>query len=363
MRIESVSTTHSRIPLLEGSWGDTIHHVTHLELIIAEIATDTGLVGTGYTYTSGYGGASIRAMIDADLALFVIGKPASPRGIWQQCWMHLHDEGGGGVTSHALAAIDVALWDLVAREVERPLVDVLGRCRDTIPTYASGINLHKSLEELLDQVRRWVKEGYTAYKVKVGKPDLDEDVERLTKVREVIGARRLMVDANQGWTVGEAARAIKAFEPLSLTWVEEPLLADDVEGHARLRSLVHTPIATGENVYTLQQFNHFLMRGGCDFVQADVLRVGGITPYLEIAALARAWNVPLAPHFAMEITGSVLCALANAYILENIDGGALTRLKALSEPIEIEDGTFTPPELPGHGIKFNRDYLLDHAVS
>jgi L-alanine-DL-glutamate epimerase-like enolase superfamily enzyme len=125
--------------------------------------------------------------------------------------------------------------------------------------------------------------------------------------------------------------------------------------------LVRSPLAIGENVYTLQQFGHFLARGACDFVQADMVRVGGITPYLEIAALARAFGVPLAPHFMMELSGQLLCCLPNAHILENIDGGSLTDLGALVEPIRIENGYFTPPDAPGHGIIFNRDALA-HAV-
>lgn len=362
MRIEQVTTTYARLPLLAGAWGDSIHHVTHLEVILADVMTDTGLVGTGFSYTSGFGGAAIRAMIDNDIAPFVAGKPASPRGLWHSCWHHLHDEGGGGVTTHALAALDIALWDLVAKEVNQPLTNVLGRCRDRIPAYASGINLNKPLDQLLDQVRGWQAGGYRAYKMKVGKPDIAEDVERVSRVRELVGGGHLMVDANQGWNIGQAARTIAALEHLSPTWVEEPLLCDDVEGHARLRSLVRCPLAIGENVYTIQQFNHYLSRGGCDYVQADVVRVGGITPYMEIAALARAWNIPLAPHFAMEISGQVLCALPNAFILENIDGGSFTALKALEEPIEVEEGWFYPPSRPGHGILFDRDYLRRHTA-
>ena len=140
-----------------------------------------------------------------------------------------------------------------------------------------------------------------------------------------------------GTSAGPSAR-FRAFAPFEPYWVEEPLLADDVEGHARLRRRVRSPIAIGENVYTLQQFNHFLARGGCDFVQADVVRVGGITPYLEIAALARAWGAPLAPHFMMGCPGQLLCCLPHGHILESIDGGSLTDLGALAEPIRIEDG-------------------------
>jgi len=141
-------------------------------------------------------------------------------------------------------------------------------------------------------------------------------------------------------------------------------LCDDIDGHARLRQLVRSPIAIGENVYTLQQFNQYLARGACDFVQADIVRVGGITPYLEVAALARAWNVPLAPHFMMELTGQVLCCLPNSYILENIDGGSLTDLRALVRPFKIVDGWFTPPaDVLGHGIEFDREALKRHAVA
>jgi L-alanine-DL-glutamate epimerase-like enolase superfamily enzyme len=363
LRIESVETTLASLPLPGPAWGDTIHHVTHIELVVTDVGTDTGLVGTGFSYTSGVGGTSLKALLDKDLAPLVLGQEVSPRGLWHRCWHHVHDMGGGGVTTTALAALDIALWDLVAKEVEKPLVAVLGPCRERVLAYASGINLNKPLDALVDQVKGWTANGFKAFKIKVGKPDIAEDVERLTRVREIVGPRPLMVDANQGWDIAHAARAINAYAPLDPYWIEEPLLCDDVEGHARLRRLVGAPIAIGENVYTIQQFNHFLARGACDFVQADVVRVGGITPYLDIAALARAWNVPLAPHFMMELTGQVLCALPNAHILENIDGGSLTDLKALEEPILIEDGYFRPPVgRIGHGIAFDRTYLKAHEV-
>ncbi|HEX3210890.1 MAG TPA: mandelate racemase/muconate lactonizing enzyme family protein, partial [Geminicoccaceae bacterium] len=226
----------------------------------------------------------------------------------------------------------------------------------------SGINLNKSEAELVEQVRGWRAAGFKAFKIKVGKPEIEEDVERLTRVREIAGRLPVMVDANQGWDIGWAARAINAFEPLSPHWVEEPLLADDIEGHARLRQRVRSPIAIGENVYTLQQFGQYLAQGACDFVQADVVRVGGITPYLEIAALARAFGVPLAPHFMMELSGQLLCCLPNAHILESIEGGSLTELGVLAPPIRIADGWFAPPDRPGHGILFDRDVLAAYAV-
>ncbi|MEO8136316.1 MAG: mandelate racemase/muconate lactonizing enzyme family protein [Betaproteobacteria bacterium] len=364
MKIVAVDTRLASLPLPHGPWGDTIHHVTHIEIVVTEVTTDSGLVGTGFSHTSGVGGTTIRALIEQDLGPFIVGAEASPRGLWSKCWKHVHDMGGGGVSTMALAAIDIALWDLQAKEARKSLTAFLGQCHEKIPVYASGINLNKSEDELIDQVKGWVKDGFNSFKVKVGKPEIEEDVERLTKVREVIGRRPLMVDANQGWDIGKATRAINAYEHLNPTWIEEPLLCDDIDGHARLRQLVRSPIALGENVYTIQQFNQYLSRGACDFVQADIVRVGGITPYLEIAALARAWNVPLAPHFMMELTGQVLCCLPNSYILENIDGGSLSDLRALVRPFRIVDGYFTPPmDVLGHGIEFDREALQRHAVA
>jgi L-alanine-DL-glutamate epimerase-like enolase superfamily enzyme len=287
MRIEAVETTLARLPL-QSAWQDAIQDVTHIELVVADVTAETGLVGTGFAYTGGVGGRTLKAMLDHDITPFVIGKEAAPRGLWHQCWHHLHNMGGGGVTTTALAALDIALWDLAAREVGRSLVALLGPVRAGVLAYASGINLNKTEHQLVEQVRGWRAAGFKAFKIKVGKPEIEEDVERLTKVREVAGRLPVMIDANQGWDIGRAARTIDALTPLSPHWIEEPLLADDVDGHARLRPLIRTPIALGENVYTLQQFAQFLALGACDFVQADVVRVGGITPYLEIAALARA---------------------------------------------------------------------------
>jgi L-alanine-DL-glutamate epimerase-like enolase superfamily enzyme len=363
LRIEAVTTQLARLPLLGGSWSDQIRNVSHIETIVTDVVADSGLVGTGFAYTSGIGGTAVRALIEAELAPFVTGKEASPRGRWHEAWMHVHDMGGGGVSTMALATIDIALWDLLAKQAGMALVELLGRCRQRIPAYASGINLQKSEDELLEQVRRWKAEGYRAFKVKVGRPEIEEDVERLRRVKEITGRLPLMVDANQGWDFAKAARAITAFEPLALHWVEEPLLSDDVEGHARLRRLVRTPIASGETVCTLQQFKDYLSRGACDFVQADIVRVGGITPYLEIAALARAFGIPIAPHFVMELSGQVLCSLPNAHILEAIEGGSFSELNALVEPMPVVDGWFTPPSVPGHGIEFDREYLKRHAVA
>jgi len=227
----------------------------------------------------------------------------------------------------------------------------------------TSANLNKPLPELLDQVRNWKAKGYTAFKVKVGRPDIAEDVERLIKIREIIGGLPLMVDANQAWDIGQAVRRANAYQPLAPYFIEEPMPADDIDGHARLRPLIRTPIALGENVYTIQQWSQYLSRGAVDFVQADVCRVGGITPYLDIAALARAHGIPLAPHFVMELSAQLLCCLPHGHMLEDVEGGSFTDLLCLVEPTPVRDGNFTPRSgVLGHGIVFNEDYLKQCAA-
>jgi L-alanine-DL-glutamate epimerase-like enolase superfamily enzyme len=357
MKIASVETMVTKLPILTGEWRDAIHHVTQIEFVVVDITTDTGLLGTGVSHTSGVGGNIIESIVRDVLTGFLVGREVLPKRVWHDAWHFLHDLGGAGLTTTALGAVDTALWDLAAKDADKPLVNVLGRVRDRIPVYGSGINLGMPIDELLDQVKGWVAHGYHGVKVKVGKPDVAEDVERLTKVRELIGPLPLMADANQGWGPELAPRRINALRGLDLTWVEEPLVSDDIAGHARLRTQIETPIGVGENVYNIFQFRDYLLAGAVDVVQADIVRVGGITPWLEIAALAQAFNRPMAPHFMMELSCQVLCATPNGWIAEDVEGGSLSALKGLHTPHELIDGYYTPSDTPGHGLDFNREYF------
>lgn len=349
----------SRIPLPKGEWGDQIHRVTEIEIITARITTDTGLVGAGISHTSGVGGRAMIAMLE-ELRPELEGREVNPRAVWHHSWRYLRDNGPGGTTTLAIAAIDIALWDLIGKQQQQPLVDVLGRVRDRIPLYGSGINLNLSADEVVEQVESFRAAGFFAAKVKVGKPDLEEDVERLTKIREAVGQFPLMIDANQGWSYPDAVRAFRRFEHLNLYWIEEPLPCDDVVGHARLRVRTGTPIGLGENVYTLNQFAQYLSSDAVDYVQADLGRVGGITPWLDIAALSRAFNVPMAPHFVLELSAQILCATPNALCGEMTDGGTLTELQVI-EPQPPVDGYLAARDIPGHGLEFNWPWLKERT--
>ncbi len=360
-RIDEIGISLARVPLPQGPWGDQIHQVTDIEVTVVDLRAENGLVGTGFSHTSGMGARTIGALAH-ELVPTLIGQRVSPRALWNRAYRYVHDIGGAGVTTHAISAFDIAAWDLLGKSLGVNIVDLIGRVRDAVPLYGSGINLNLTVEEVIDQVQRWRAEGYAAAKVKVGKPDLEEDVERLSRIREAVGAFPLAVDANQGWNYPQAVRAFSRFEQFDLLWVEEPLPSDDIPGHARLAREVRTPIGLGENVYTVDQFVQYFEGGAVDFVQADLGRVGGITGYLDIAAAARTRNLPMTPHFVMELSASLLAAVPNISYAEMTDGGTWADLGIFSVTGETRNGFYIPPTAPGHGLVLDRDYLAAHRI-
>ena len=359
--IESIDVEVFRVPLPEGPWGDQIHHVTDIEVTLVTVHGSNGLTGIGASHTSGMGGSTIGALA-REIAPVLIGQRLSPRALWGHAYRYVHDIGGAGVTTHAISAFDIAFWDLLGKSYGVPVIDLLGRVHDRVALYGSGINLHLEIDEVIDQVKRWQAKGYAFGKVKVGKPDLEEDVERLAKLRAAIGNYPIAVDANQGWSFPQAVRAFHRFEQFNLLWIEEPLPSDDILGHARLRARTSTPIGLGENVYTADQFNQYFEAGIVDFVQADVGRVGGITGFMDIATLARVRNLPMTPHFVLELSASLLAAVPNAYAAEVTDGGRWQDLQIVKGGGTEHDGYYYPSPEPGTGLIWDLDYLAQHRV-
>ena len=361
LTIESIEIETSRVPLPQGPWGDSIHLVTDIEVMLIHVKGSNGIIGTGLTHTSG-SGALVFAACARDIIPEVLGKRVSPKGLWKYTWDYLHNIGGAGVTTHVMSAFDIAYWDLLGKTHNTPVVDLIGRVHEKIALYGSGINLNNSVDEVIEQVKRWEKKGYAMGKVKVGKPDLEEDVERLSKIREAVGTFPIAVDANQGWDFAQALRACKKFEKFDLLWVEEPLPSDNISEHARLRQLINIPIGLGENVYNVLQFNEYFRSGGIDYVQADVGRVGGITGYLNIATVADAYNLPMTPHFVLELSAPLLSAIPNARFAEVTDGGSFVELGILKSAGTEKDGFYYPSEEPGTGLVYNYEYLDSHRI-
>lgn len=335
---------------LRRPWGEDVPDVS---VVVVDVRDTDGATGQGFAWTPTIGARAVLAMLEDHVLPFAVGRSAETSG-WRAAWEHVHEAGGGGVTTIALAGLDLARWDLHCRRAGVSLCNALGREHARQPAYGSGVNLHYSLDELVAQAQRWVDAGFPAVKVKIGKPDVREDVDRVTAVREVIGPdRELFVDANQRWEVDQAVSAVHALSHLRLGWLEEPLRADDLAGYIELRDRVDVPIALGENLHTVHRFQDFIDAGAVDVVQPNVVRVGGITPFLEIVALAREANLTLAPHLLPELSAQLAFALSESTWVEDVEDAQFWDLGALTAPtgVQISDGWASGG--PGLGLGFS----------
>ena len=352
--IRHLATRAIRVPL-RRPWGPDVRDLSLVEVVVEDSAGDRGY---GFSWTPSIGAAAVRAHLDHDIAAFAVGRDADPEALWHPLWLHLHEGGGGGITTIAMAGLDLALWDLAAGRAGLGITDHLGRKHESAEVYGSGVNLHYPLDDLVAQAERWVAAGFDAVKVKVGRPELSDDLRRVAAVREVIGPdRRLMVDANQRWSLDQAERAIGELSAFDLTWIEEPLLADDLAAHAALRRRIEVPIALGENLSTRYRFAEFIDAGAVDLVQPNIVRVGGITPFREIAALAEDRGVALAPHLLLELSAQVALALPGEHLVESVEDASFEALGALAaaSPVAVAGAAVYTTGQLGIGIRFTSD--------
>jgi len=350
MRITGAQSFLLTVPV-GGEIADSMQSVTSLEIVGLTVDTDAGLTGTGYTITVGHGGRVIQTVLDTLYLQDLRGRdPHDVRRIWNDLYFgKAHWIGRAGATTMAQAAVDIALWDLIAQAAEQPLWKVLGGSRpDDVPIYNTHAGwLNYSVAQLQDEALRLLDRGYTALKMKVGLADLAEDVRRVQAVRQAIGAdTTLMVDANQKWDLARANEAARRFAEFELAWLEEPLHPDDVPGHAELRRRSPVPIALGEHVYTTHAFRDYVAAQAVDIVQVDVCRVGGITPWLEVAALANAHGLRVCPHAGdlMQVHQHLVRAIPNSWLLEVIP---LWDEGPFAQQVRLENGRCRAPLEPG----------------
>ena len=331
---------------------DAIQSFVTQETPMVRITTSDGLTGTGYTYTIGTGGSSVVALLRDHLAPRLIGRdPTLIEMIWKDLFFATHATAVGAITSLALAAIDTALWDLRSLTAKRPLWQEAGGAQAAVPVYTTeGGWLHIEPAALVDDTLKAREAGFRGAKIKVGRPHVAEDVARLGAVRNAVGpVFEIMTDANQAFTAAEAIRRARQFEAFDLAWFEEPLPAEDLDGHVRLCGATTLPVAVGESIYHPSHFREYLQQRACSIVQADVARIGGITPWLKVAHLAETFNTPICPHFLMELHVSLCAAVPNAAWVEwipQLDDVTHNRL-------EIADGKAVAPMAPGLGIDWN----------
>jgi L-alanine-DL-glutamate epimerase-like enolase superfamily enzyme len=340
---------------------DAIQSFVSQETPMIRIIDADGASGLGYTYTIGTGGPSIMALIERTLGPALIGREANEiEKIWRDLLFMTHATSVGAITSLALAAIDTALWDLKARRASLPLHMLAGGAQDSMRMYTTeGGWLHLSPEALVEDALKAKAAGFSGCKIKVGRPHVSEDVARLSAVRKAVGPSfEIMTDANQAFNVDDAIRRARHYEPLDIGWFEEPLTADDLSGHERLCASTSIPIAVGESLYSTLHFREYLQRNACSVVQVDVARIGGITPWLKVAHLAETFNIPVCPHFLMELHVALCCAVPNARWVEYIP-----QLDDLTtKPMTMKDGRAYPSMDPGLGIAWDEKAIKKAVV-
>ncbi|MFD7924078.1 mandelate racemase/muconate lactonizing enzyme family protein [Streptomyces sp. NPDC059740] len=322
--------------------------MTEVAFLFVELVTEEGHEGIGFSYSKRAGGPGQYAHA-VEIAPELLGEDPSDIGrIWTKLVWAGASVGRSGLSTQAVAAFDVALWDLKARRAGLPLAKLLGAHRDSVRCYnTSGGFLHTPTEQVLDNATASLASGIGGIKIKVGQPDGREDLRRLSAVREHLGDDvPLMVDANQQWDRPTAQRMGRAMEEFGLVWIEEPLDAYDARGHAALAASLDTPVATGEMLASVAEHVELIRHDAADVIQPDAPRIGGITQFLKLAALAEHHHLQLAPHFAMEIHLHLAAAYPIEPWVEHFDWLA----PLFHESLHISDGRMHVPARPGLGI-------------
>ena len=348
-----------RLPLPVAMEASAAGVMTAFDMVTARITDSDGASGVGYTVMHEGQGGPIAAMCDGSFRSSIEGRdPDLIEAIWRDLYKRHHYAGRGGATGFAMAAVDVALWDLKGNRLGAPLWRLLGGANPSVRAYAGNIDLNFPVDELLAGGMASVEAGFRSVKMRLGRPTLREDIARVEAMRNHLPDEiELMADANEAWRVEQAMRAMTLLQPFDLVWLEEPIAPDNTAGYAHLRAMGLVPLAAGENHHTLAEFAALIGAGGVDFPEPDLTTCGGITPFMKIAHLAEANGLPVMSHGAHDLHIHLLAAAPNAAYLE---WHAFGLDKFMADPLTVEDGYARAPDRPGHGIAFDWDALAAH---
>lgn len=346
-KIEDLSVEQYAVPVPDAL-DDATQTFDVLEVVVVKVTTEAAVQGLGFTYTIGEGGAAIASFVANVLEPVVIGRQLQPRSLYAAMRAATTFVGREGISELAISAVDIACWDGLARTQDLPLYALLGAGGESIPAYDTSRGwLQYDEDTLAANAEAVAAEGFAGMKMKVGR-SVAEDVSRIRTVRAALPATcDLMLDANCGLTVQSTRRLCRALDDLDIAWLEEPLEKGDHAGYADVRDRVDVPLAAGENCYSPDQFGQLLAVDGIDVLQPDVCRVGGVTGWLQVAALAATRQLPIAPHYIEPIHAHLVQAAPTTLYLER-HSSVLEEL--LSWDGILEDGTFTPGRSAGHGL-------------
>jgi L-alanine-DL-glutamate epimerase-like enolase superfamily enzyme len=324
---------------------------TAMEFTVVEVVTDEAV--SGQCPIHGY--ALNHALIEGSLKPQAIGEdPLNSERIWEKMYWASLQHGRRGAAISALSAIDTAVWDLKGKILKQPVHRILGGHRDKVASYGSGVDLNYTREELVREMNDYVNTGFRMVKMKVGQKDLLEDLERVKLVRKAIGPDvDLALDVNNGWSFGTAARMARKREEYDIYWREELILADEMDNLVKLARETSIPIAVGENHYTKWEFKELMERGAVEIVQADILKCGGVTEFIKIAAMADAHGLPVCPHHTEYIDAALVASVPNGLFHEYIHEFFQPIGQILIDPISPNNGEISPSSKPGFGIELN----------
>ncbi|WP_129113528.1 mandelate racemase/muconate lactonizing enzyme family protein [Halegenticoccus tardaugens] len=362
MEITEVESFAVSIPL-EQPVAFATRVVEERDHAITYIRTDDGTEGLGYSL--GYGGAGLIAdAVEDVLSPMILGEdPRDTERLWREMFDGTVQVGRKGVMVRAISTIDIALWDIKAKDADQPLYKLLGAYTDELPAYASGgyYREGKGLEGLREEMQMYVDRGHDVMKMKVGRLSVEEEVERVRVARETVGDERtLLLDANGKWkNKQEAVRACRAFAEYDPYFIEEPVMPDSVGLMSEVNAALDYPVAAGELEFSRYGFAELLREKAVDIVQPDVTVVGGVTEWMRVAHLANCYDIPIAPHYNWDLHVQLLAAIENGLWIEFFyrDTDVKAFDDVIEHPLEPENGVLTLPDRPGHGVVLDDDML------
>lgn len=326
-------------------------------LVLTDVLTDEDIVGHSYVFCYSAMALKPTALLVKGLEPLIAGRPVAPLEIEQLLHRSFRLLGPQGLTGIAMAAIDMALWDALARAHGLPLARLLGGTLKPIPAY--GATGYDGPEGSARVAATWAERGIKGVKAKIGYPDVREDVAVVRAMRRAVGdGVSLMVDYNQSLTPTEAIERARHLDGEGLTWIEEPTLADDYAGHACIAREISTPIQCGENWWGPHDARKAIEAGACDYLMPDVMKIGGVTGWLRAAALGEAHGIRVSNHLFIEISTHLLCVTPTAHWLEYAEWFN----PIIQQPLRVVDGCAVLDERPGSGVEWNESAIAHCLV-